>query len=162
MVYKRGEVYWIKYYRNGKPLRESSGSKKEADAKRLLRKREGEISEGKLPGIYFDKVVYEELRLGILSDYELNGRKSLDRLMISLTHLDAHFKGMRAVNIDSPEIKRYIDKRLSEEAANGTINRQLSALIRMFSLGMQCSPPKVHTAPFKETFTSCFWLDSHK
>ena len=31
-IYKRGKVYWIKYYRSGKPYRESSESKKEADA----------------------------------------------------------------------------------------------------------------------------------
>ena len=31
-IYKRGKVYWIKYYRNGKPYRESTKSLKEADA----------------------------------------------------------------------------------------------------------------------------------
>jgi integrase len=60
-IYKRGKTYWIQYYRNGKPYRESTKSKKEADAKRLLKKREGEISEGKLPGIYFDKARFNEL-----------------------------------------------------------------------------------------------------
>ena len=40
---KQSAVYWIKYYRNGKPYRESTGSKKEADAKRLLKKREGDV-----------------------------------------------------------------------------------------------------------------------
>ncbi|UCD32202.1 MAG: hypothetical protein JSW04_05670 [Desulfobacterales bacterium] len=53
MIYKRGNVYWIKYYRNSKPYYESSKSRKEADAKRLLKKREDEISDGKLPGINF-------------------------------------------------------------------------------------------------------------
>ena len=43
-IYKRGNIYWIKYYRNGKPYRETTKSKKETDAKRLLKKREGEIS----------------------------------------------------------------------------------------------------------------------
>jgi len=57
-IYKIGNTYWIQYYRNGKPYRETIKSKKEADAKRLLKKREGEISEGKLPGIYFDRVPY--------------------------------------------------------------------------------------------------------
>jgi hypothetical protein len=47
-IYKRGKTYWIQYYRNGKPYRESTKSKKEADAKRLLKRREGEISEGKI------------------------------------------------------------------------------------------------------------------
>ena len=41
--------------------RESTESRKEADAKRLLKKREGEISEGKVPGIYFDRVRFDEL-----------------------------------------------------------------------------------------------------
>jgi hypothetical protein len=46
-----GNVWWIKYYRHGKPYRESSKSEKVTDAQRLLKKREGEIAEGKLPGI---------------------------------------------------------------------------------------------------------------
>jgi hypothetical protein len=49
-IYKRGNIFWIKYSKNGKPYYETTRSKKEADAKRLLRKREGEISEGKIPG----------------------------------------------------------------------------------------------------------------
>jgi hypothetical protein len=60
-IYKRGKVYWIKYYRNGKPYYESSESERETEAKRLLKKREGEISQGKLPGIYFDRVRFDEL-----------------------------------------------------------------------------------------------------
>ena len=35
------EVFWIKYYRNGKPYRESSKTTKEDDAKKLLKLREG-------------------------------------------------------------------------------------------------------------------------
>ncbi len=50
-IYKRGDVFWIKYYRHGKPYRESSKSEEISKAKRLLKKREGEIAEGKLPGI---------------------------------------------------------------------------------------------------------------
>jgi hypothetical protein len=34
MIYKRGDIYWIKYYDNGKPYREPSESTKETDAKR--------------------------------------------------------------------------------------------------------------------------------
>jgi hypothetical protein len=32
-IYKRGETYWIKYYRTGKPYRESTKSTKEAERK---------------------------------------------------------------------------------------------------------------------------------
>ena len=49
-IYKRGDVFWIKYYRNGKPYRESCKTEEITKAKRLLKKRDGEIAEGKLPG----------------------------------------------------------------------------------------------------------------
>ena len=37
-IYKRGQTYWLKYYRNGKPYYESSKSSKETEAKKLLKK----------------------------------------------------------------------------------------------------------------------------
>ena len=45
-IYKRGNIYWIKYYRDGKPYYELTKSIKETEAKRLLRQRLGQISEG--------------------------------------------------------------------------------------------------------------------
>jgi len=93
MIYKRGKVYWIKYYCNGKPYRESTRSKKEADAKRLLKKREGEISDGKLPGVYFDRVKFDDLEELLVDDYERRKRKSLVRAKISIRYLREFFWG---------------------------------------------------------------------
>ena len=104
MIYKRGNMYWIKYYRNGKPYRESTKSKKEADAKRLLKKREGEISEGKLPGFYFDKVKFDELAGGLIRDYRINQKKSLVRAERSVSHLKQRFEGAKATQITTSEI----------------------------------------------------------
>ena len=61
MIYKRGNVWWIKYYRNGKDFRESSKSTKKMVAKKLLDRREGEIAIGKIPGIQFEKIRFDEL-----------------------------------------------------------------------------------------------------
>ena len=94
-IYKRGKVHWVKYYRNGKPYRESTKSHKEADAKRLLKKREGEISEGKLPGIYFDRVTFDELAEDFLRDYRINQKKSLKRAEYSVNHLNDYFEGIK-------------------------------------------------------------------
>ena len=111
MIYKRGKVYWVKYYRNGNPYRESTKSRKEADAKMLLKRRQGEISEGKLPGIYFDKVRFDELAEDFLNDYRMNNKKSLNAAMTNVNHLKEHFKGIRVVNITTPKILSYIDYR---------------------------------------------------
>jgi len=147
-IYKRGNIYWIQYYRNGKPYRESVKSKKEADAKRLLKKREGEISDGKLPGIYFDRVKFDELAEDFLRDYRINQRKSLYKAENSVRHLGRYFEGYRVPEITSPKIEDYIEKRLNEGAANGTINRELTALKRMLNIGAKQTPPKVDRVPY--------------
>lgn len=62
----------IKYYKNGKVYRESTRTDKESEAKRLLKKREGEIAQGKIPGVYFDRVRFDELAENFLTDYKIN------------------------------------------------------------------------------------------
>ena len=110
-IYKRGQTYWLKYYRNGKPYYESSGSQKETEAKKLLKKREGEISEGKLPGVYFDRVRFDELAEDFLTDYRINQKKSLAKAERNVRHLKEHFEGYRVTQITTPKIQNYIEAR---------------------------------------------------
>lgn len=141
-----GETWYIKYYRNGKPYVESSKSKKKGDAEKLLKLREGQIVEGKFHGLQAEKTRFEDLKKGLLTDYEVNARKSQWRIEISLDHLDKHFDGRLANDIRATDIENYIEARRKEGASNATINRELSALKKMFSLGARAS--KVHRVPY--------------
>lgn len=70
-------------------------------------------------------------------------RKSVRRLNDFITHLSTHFKQLRASAITTDHAKKYVASRREDGAANGTINRELACLKRMFNLAHQSTPPKV-------------------
>jgi integrase len=146
-IYKRGKTYWIKYYHDGKPIYESSRSKLKMVARELLKQREGDISQGKIPGVYYDKVSFDELAEDFLRDYRINKKKSHARAKISVNQLKKKFEGYRAPQITTPKIKAYIEQRVKDGAAGGTVNRELSALKRILNLGAKQTPPKIDRVP---------------
>ena len=147
-IFQRGAIFWVKYYRNGKPYRESSRSEKEGDARKLLKKRLGEIALGRFAGPEAERVTVRELGEQYLNDYRVNGRKSLDKAedMVSRANgpdktkdspLMAYFGDCKAHSVGTDIVNGYICRRLEEGAANATINRELAALKRMFNLGVK-------------------------
>ena len=56
---------------------------------------------------------------------------------------------MRVTELTKPKIQDYIEKRLYDEGAeNDTVNRELTALERMLSLGAKQIPPKIDRTPY--------------
>ncbi|UVT20050.1 MAG: site-specific integrase [Nitrospira sp.] len=140
--------WWMKYYRQGRPFYESTETEDKTEARRKLKKREGEVALGLHYGPQVERTKFEDLVIGIQQDYTMNARKTLRRLQEYVAHLSGFFSHMRASAITTDKIKAYITQRQEAGAANGTVNREIGILKRMFRLAHQQTPPKVARIPY--------------
>lgn len=145
---KDSSVWWCQYYKGGKCFRESTKQRDKEEARKFLNNRLGEIVSGSFSGPQMERVRVSELAEEFLRDYRINERKSLEDVQARWTlHLEPFFGHMRASEVTSDFIARYVDQRQQEKAKNATINRELAAFKRMYRLGMYSTPPKVQRAP---------------
>lgn len=145
-IFKRGPVYWIAYSYRGKEHRESARSESENQARKLLKQRIGETSAGTFIGPTEEHVAFEGIADLLLTDYQINGKRSIATLRGLIRHLSGSFAMSRAVDITADRIAAYIAIRQHEGAANASINRELAALKRMFSLAVRMR--KLSHAPY--------------
>jgi integrase len=145
-LYWRGGVLWAKYYQNGRAIRRSTRTAKETEAKRLLKLWEGEVAQGKRVTPHTDRLRFEELAEDFLTDYRINGKRSLDKAERSVRHLARSFGGMRAREITTDRVRRFIEQRQQAGASNAEINRELAALKRMFNLALRAE--QLFTKPY--------------
>lgn len=71
-TYRRGQIWWIKYYRNGRAMREISESARESDAKKLLAIREGDIARGLPVSPRQARIIIAELLEDVKLAYTVN------------------------------------------------------------------------------------------
>jgi integrase len=145
-IRKRGKVYWIRYYRNGKRHEESAHTSNHEVARGLLKQREGDISKGVPITPAIGRLTFDDAAKDLENEYTMNGRKSIeglrDRIAIGLRPF---FAGRRMASITTTDIRSFVTERQAAKAANATINLELSALKRMFTLARQAS--KLLVAP---------------
>ena len=144
--YREMRTWWIKYYQGGRPVRESTGTDKETVARRMLRTREGDVERG-IPLVpKMGKITFDDAADDLLNDYKTNGKRTHDDIERRIgLHLKPAFKGKRLISISTADVRAYAAARQTAGAANGTINRELSALKRMFTLAVQAG--KLHAKP---------------
>ena len=89
---KQGETWWLKYYANGRAIRESSGTTLERKARRMLRVREGDAERGIPIDPKVNRISFADAMASVLTDCEINGRKTYAdaKRRIDL-HLDPFF-----------------------------------------------------------------------
>ncbi|HEU4370949.1 MAG TPA: site-specific integrase [Methylomirabilota bacterium] len=138
-VYKRGPVYWIRYHHRGREYRESARSTDRADALRLLKQRLADLSQGRPSGADEERVTFDEVAAGYVDERTLKGvppaRLAWSKARVA--HLKTFFGGMQAVEITTAKMREYAKARRAAGAEPGTVNRDLGAVSRMFTLALQ-------------------------
>jgi integrase len=82
------------------------------------------------------------------ADYRQNGKRALPSVRANWNlHLEPVFGNIQIERLGFEAIVRYRDKRLSEGASAATVNRETSALHRMFTLGQRANKLR-HIPPF--------------
>jgi hypothetical protein len=130
-VYKRGNIWWMSFYRDGRQVLMSCKTESEQIARAKLRKvmrmSDDEFSEPK-----FRRVTIGELIQNVLDHYEMSGLEDFraDTKSRWDLHLSKRFDKLKAYLFCSTQQKAYRGERLQEGAANATINRELQILVR--------------------------------
>ena len=94
----------MKYYRDGQPIRESANTKKETEARRQLRIREGDATKGLPVSPRVARVKFAELAEDMITDYKVNGKRSLRDLEMRLRlHILPFFRQRRASSISGAQ-----------------------------------------------------------
>src|ERR687895_694001 len=125
-LYRRGSTWWLKASVGGKTLRESTRTKRKAEARRVLRQREAQLATGER--VTNTRNTWDEASLALRQHYEVYGTRNVKDAGYRLAHLDKYFKGIRLVDIDASAIVQYAQERKRLGRANATINVELATL----------------------------------
>jgi len=136
---QQGRSTWmLKYYREGRPIFESSGTDVKDDAKTILKQREGAIADGRPVSNKMGRLRFDEAVKDVENDYTTNQRRSIGHVQTRIRlHLAPAFTGRRMGTITTADIRAYIAARLKDGAKPASINRELAILKRAFTLAMK-------------------------
>lgn len=147
-VYRRGNVWWIQYYRDGKPVSIGCRGLTEDQARTRLRteiqRNRDEFTEPLHARVTIAELVedllkrYDELRKYSVS---LDARRRWEK------HLKPFWGDMKASKLNTEVQKQYRKLRETTGAARTSINQEIQILGRAFKLGAEGKSPKVLNVP---------------
>ncbi len=138
-VYKRKDspVLHLKFVINGRTYRQSAGTDNPAKAQKILINRIAEVRQNNYLEPKSERTTVEELVEDVLRQYRNDKKKSTDDVEARWRlHLKPFFSGRRANDVSRRVLDLYVEARLKEDAANGTVNRELSLLKTALRTGL--------------------------
>jgi integrase len=160
-IYQRGDRYYIAYSVGGREFRESTGSRDPAAAQRLLATRLRERDRAEATQLSATTAAaYDDLAKAYIAEYELQRHRTLSTARARVEHLRAFFGGMAAAAITAAAIARYQAARRGRGMAAATVNREMAALHRMFTIARRSGlvdavplfPPRLRENPPRQGF----------
>src|SRR5262249_53705711 len=116
----------------------------EAKARTRLRERLRTAGTPEFIGPAAERVMFDDLAERYLTDYRVNRKRSLRDATRAVVHLRSVFGDDRALDVTADRIAQYAEARLAEGKRPATVNRELAALRRMFSLAIKCGMLRHH------------------
>lgn len=132
-LYKQpnSRLWWIRY----RGRRIPTGKVKISDARDALKKVIAEDADGRRP--HHGAVTVGDLLKLVKRDYDRRGLKSADTLDFRIKQLEPFFKELPAQGLTTLNVEAYVDKRLRDGVRGPTVNRELAALRRAYTLGLE-------------------------
>src|SRR5216683_66033 len=149
-IYKQPgcKTYTIKYYRNGRPMREATGLSDYQAARQMLNRKLGKLAEGTFVEPRIERMRVEELMGPFFRQQLVNGSKdSICAERRWKRHLEPFFGGRLVRTVGTDDLNQYVDQRLRQGARPATVNREIAVLRGAFRLGAKSTPPRVQTLP---------------
>ena len=146
-IYKRGNIWWVQVYVDGKPIVQSSKSTKRSDASnlrnRLLAKKErGDASQGSANIVLIGELLDDILK----SDIKPTTRYIWEKVIAK--NIRPFFGKLKAQRLSTDHMDRYREFRKGEGVSDATANRELSILRTAFHNARKRTPPKVISVPY--------------
>ena len=139
--------YQIAYYVGGRKQRESTQTTDPQEATRLLNERLGAVVAGRAPAPGMHRVTIAELLDDLVALYEVEQRPSLRTLRSHVAVLGPALGRVRAAELSTRMLQRFVARQRTAKAAEATIGRLLDTLHRALTLGRAATPAKVQTIP---------------
>src|SRR5207249_2034132 len=116
----RCAIWWIKYYVHGQPVKESTRTTDEPEARRLLKEREGRAARGEpiLPRV--DRVTFEEALADLRTHYEATGKRDLKEFARRVPPLVKFFAARRIATIGQADVDKYVVLRRGQARTGST------------------------------------------
>jgi integrase len=149
-IFKRGDVWYVSFWADGRQIQKSSGSQKRQDAVRLRDQLLGKKARGEMGDIVSAKVTCGELLDDLLEYADSNIKASTARIwkLVIEASIRPFFGDLRAAKLTTEKLKEFRRKRSAEGRSDATSNRELSILRTALNRGRKCTPPKVLTIPY--------------